>query len=171
MSDHGTEEASLRPGLRSVLRRMRLVWKVNGLILVILAFMLGILGYIGTRALERAEIDMARDVSIVSSERIITRLEEVMMGHEAAELPGLVNRMALENPAYRNIRLIAHEGQVVATQIPSDTLTVAEDLWPCIVCHLAPGQTPEIASETCCEVLEFEDRERVLSVLKRTLNF
>ncbi|MFC1545519.1 PAS domain-containing sensor histidine kinase [Gemmatimonadota bacterium] len=165
MTEHDMEEESLRPGLRSALRRIRLVWKVNGLILVILAVVLGILGYLGTKSLERAEIDMARDISIVSSGRIITRLEETMMGHEVGELPNLVNRMASENPAYRDIRLIAHEGRVVATQIPSGTLTVTQDLWPCIICHLPDGQNPEITTDTCCEVLEYDNQERALSVV------
>ena len=165
MTNHAAEEANLRPGLGSALRRMRLVWKVNGLFLVVLACVLGILGYLANLNLERAEINSAREISIASSDRILIRLDEIMMGHEAGMLPNLVNRMASENPAYRNIRLIAHEGRIVATQIVSDTLMVDEDSWPCIICHTTPDQTPQTTTDTCCEVLEFDGLERALSVV------
>ncbi len=168
MDDHVMEEESFRPSLRSALRRMRLVWKVNGLFLLILVCALGILGYISNLDLERAEIRSARESSINSSGKIIERLDEIMMGFKQDELPGLVNQMASDNPAYRDIRLLAHSGRVVVTQLPADTLMVLEDEWPCTVCHAAPGQLVETVSDMWSEVVEYDD-ERTLSVITSIL--
>jgi len=87
------------------------------------------------------------------------------MGHEANQLASQVNRMASENPAYRDIRLIAHKGRVVASQMESDMGPVDAQSWPCTVCHTSPNAPAELTAETCCEVLEFENGERALSVV------
>jgi PAS domain S-box-containing protein len=144
---------------------VRLAWKVNGLFLLILAAALGISGYIANLNMERAAISSARETSIVTSERILTRLRGIMMGHEANQLVSVVNRMASENPAYSDIRLIAHEGRVVASQMESEPGSVDAQSWPCTVCHTLPTAEPELTAETCCDVLEFESGDRVLSVV------
>ena len=78
---------------------------MNGLFLLILAAALGISRFLTNLDLERAEISTAREISIATSERIQTRLRSIMMSHQANELGRQVNRMASENPAFRDIRL------------------------------------------------------------------
>ncbi|MCK5650334.1 MAG: hypothetical protein KAJ42_03110, partial [Gemmatimonadetes bacterium] len=124
MSQEGAEPAKRRPSLRVLLRRLRLVWKVNGLFVLILVVILGVSGYISTLDYERAELASAHDVSRMTSERIVGRITDLMMRHEAGELGSVVDRMASENPAYRDIRLIAHGGRVVASQVESGPATV-----------------------------------------------
>ena len=165
MTDHETEETGLRPGLTGAFRRMRLVWKVNGLFLLILVCVLGILGYLNSRDLERAERDMARDISIATSERILNRLEEIMVAHEADELGTMIERIASENPAFRDIRLLAHGGRIISTRSGTDTTAVSNRSWPCTICHSTPGQTPEVSTQTHCRILELNDQERALSVV------
>ncbi|MFH1765659.1 MAG: ATP-binding protein [Gemmatimonadota bacterium] len=138
---------------------------MNGLFLLILATALGISGYISKLDVERALISSAQERSIVNSERILTRLRGIMMGHEANELASQVARMASENPAFRDIRLIAHGGRVVASRRETGPISVDAGSWPCTVCHTLPTAEPRITAEVYCEVLEFEDGERALSVV------
>jgi len=159
------KRAKSRPTLRGAIGGIRLAWKVNGLFLLILAAALGISGFIANLNMERAAISSARETSIATSERILTSLRGIMMGHEANQLVSVVNRMALENPAYSDIRLIAHEGRVVASQMESGPDSVDAQSWPCTVCHTLPGVEPELTADTCCDVLEFENGERALSVV------
>jgi len=133
--------------------------------LLILAGALGISRFLTNLDLERAEVSSAREMSIATSERILTRLRGIMMGHEANQLSSQVNRMASENPAYRDIRLIAHEGRVVASQRETGPDSVDAGSWPCTVCHTLPTAEAELTAETCCEILDFENGERALSVV------
>jgi len=168
MNTSGTEGPDQKPTLRGALRSVRLVWKVNGLFLLILVAALGISGYFTNLDFERSEIAAARDVSLDSSNRIVRRIRELMTNGEAHDLRGLVNRMASENPSYRDIRLISHQGTVLASQLPGSPLTVDSLTWPCLVCHTSPGPGPNPADSTgCsyCEVLEHGLEGRALSVV------
>jgi len=88
-----------------------------------------------------------------------------MMGHQANELASQVNRMGSENPAFRDVRLIAHGGRVVASQHMEEASSASADSWPCTVCHTSPEQPPTVTTRTCCEVLQVSSHERVLSVV------
>jgi two-component system NtrC family sensor kinase len=165
MGTQGLEIADGKWTLRGALRGLRLAWKINGLFLLILTAALGISSYLTNRSLERAEIASAREMSIATSERILTRIRSLMVGHEANTLESAVNRLASENPAYLNIRLISHGGAVVASQLESARDTVRNDSWPCTTCHTVPGQPPLTITEVCCEVVEFPEGDRALSVV------
>ncbi len=165
MSTSGAEEAKSKTTFRGAIKRLRLAWKVNGLFLLILAAALGVSRFLTNMDLERAEISSAREMSIATSERILTRLRSIMMSHGANELASQVNRMGAENPAFREVRLIAHEGRVVASQRESGPTWVDARSWPCTVCHILPSDPPELTADTCCEVLDFEGGERALSVV------
>jgi PAS domain-containing protein len=104
-------------------------------------------------------------MSITTSERILTRIRGLMISHEANQLVSVVNRMASENPAYRDVRLITHEGRVVASQREEEPSSVEVQSWPCTVCHATPAEPPLVETETCCEVLEFGPDDRALSVV------
>jgi PAS domain S-box-containing protein len=165
MSVQDVEVAGRRWSLAGALKRLRLAWKINGFFLLILTAALGISGYLNNLDLERAEIASAREMSIITSERILTRIRSLMVGHEANTLESAVNRLASENPAYRNIRLISHQGAVVASQLDSARDTVSGDSWPCTTCHTGSVQTPDTIVDVCCEVLEFAEGDRALSVV------
>ena len=144
------------------------MWKVNGLFLLILVAALGISGYFTNLDFEQSEIAAARELSLDSSNRIVRRIRELMMNGDAHDLPGLVNRMAAESPSYRDIRLISHQGTVLASQLPGSPLTVDSLTWPCLVCHTRPGRVAYAADSTgCsyCEVIEHELEPRALSVV------
>ena len=159
------KEPKARPTFRGALKRLRLAWKVNGLFLLILAAALGISRFLTNLDLERAGVSSARVTSIATSERILTRLRGIMVNHQANELASVVDRMAKENPAFRDVRLISHQGEVVTSQLEAGPDILPAEAWPCTVCHSSPTAEPIVDAETCCDVLEFPDDERALSVV------
>jgi PAS domain S-box-containing protein len=138
---------------------------VNGFFLLILVVVLGISGYLSNLDYERSEVASAREVSRMTSERILTRISGLMMAHEAGSLADVVNRMASENPAFRDIRLIAHSGDVVASQLDSAPDAVSPEEWPCSTCHVEPRRIPDSTVTCCDEIVEVSDAERVVSVV------
>jgi PAS domain S-box-containing protein len=168
MTTPGTEGSHQKPTLRGALRSVRLVWKVNGLFLLILVAALGISGYFTNLDFERSEIAAARELSLDSSNRIVRRIRELMLEEDAHDLPGVVNRMGAESPSYRDIRLISHQGMVLASQLPGSPLTVDSLSWPCLVCHTSTGRDAFAADSTgCsfCQVIEHALEPRALSVV------
>jgi PAS domain S-box-containing protein len=165
MSPTGTESASDSQVLPAVLRRRRLVWKVNGVFLAILVAVLGISGYLTNLDYQRAELESAREMSRATSERLHQRIKDLMMQGEPATFAPVVNRLAAENPAYRDIRFIAHDGRVLASQLESTGVVVQDEAWPCNVCHSAEGGTASGIVGSYDEVLELADGERAVSVI------
>jgi PAS domain S-box-containing protein len=147
------------------LRRRRLVWKVNGIFLAILVCVVGISSYLTNLDYERAELESARDMARVTSERIHHRINDLMMQDEPEILGTVVNRMASENPAFHDIRLIAHGGRVVASQLEEAGATAQPESWPCSVCHATADSTTSWTGESFDEVLELEDGLRAVSVV------
>lgn len=165
MSPDEAKATSQKPTLRGALRSLRLVWKVNGLFLLILAVVLGTSGYVANLAFERSEIASARELSLESSRRIVQRIRESMMRNEAHEIEDLVNRIASENPAYRDIRLITHDGRILASQLPVDVSVVDSLSWPCVVCHTPPEEARDSTGCSFCEIIQPGDGARALSVV------
>jgi PAS domain S-box-containing protein len=165
MSFQAPEYANQKPTLRGALKSVRLVWKVNGLFLVILAAVLGISGYITNLDFEQSEISSARDLSLDSSDRIVRRIQSLMLEGGAHDLGEIVNRMASENPTFREIRLLSHDGRVLASQLPESTSPVDSLSWPCAVCHAPSGEARDSAGCSFCEIIEPEESTRSLSVV------
>jgi len=156
----GTRKGSLQAAFRS----LRLVWKVNGLFLLILVLVLGISAYASNLAYEKAELSAARELSLETSDRILQRIRRIMMEGPPHELQGVVGQMASENPIYRDVRLLDHGGAVLSSQLPPETQAIDSTSWPCTVCHEpgpAPGGTPGCPT---CKVLGESEGARYLSV-------
>ena len=101
-----------------MLRKTHLVWKVNGVILVFLVSVLGIMSYVSNVVYERDALESARDVSRINSRTILQSIRELMMTRDTAGMGDLFDRLMSDNQVYRDIRLISHGGQVVASKGP-----------------------------------------------------
>ncbi|MGD8362407.1 MAG: PAS domain S-box protein, partial [Gemmatimonadota bacterium] len=154
-----------RRPLRDAVRGVRLVWKVNGLFLLILSAALAISGYLSNLYLERSEIGMAREQSVESSDRIVRRIRELMANGEPHNLADLVNRMASENPSYWDVRLLSHDGRVLASQLPGGPSAVDSLTWPCSSCHDDHSRARDSVGCSYCEIVNPEPELRVLSVV------
>jgi PAS domain S-box-containing protein len=169
MSPNGTEVASHKPTLKGGLRSLRLVWKVNGLFLLILAGSLGVSGWVANLAFEESEISSAQDLSLDASARIVEQIREAMIRDEAHEIGSLVGRMASGNPAFRDIRFLTHGGRTLASQLPVPATTPDSTVWPCAVCHRPPEEARDSVGCSFCEIIEPEGEARALSVVTPVL--
>ncbi len=149
----------------AVLRRHRLVWKVNAVFLVILVCVIGISGYVGNADYERSALASAREVSIVNSDLILQSLRALMMRREAHRVGELVTGLAVDNPVYRNVRLIGHDGAVRNSSSHEGSDRVLPDSWPCTSCHGTAGDWRDARSNGFDRIMKYPDGERVLSVV------
>jgi PAS domain S-box-containing protein len=165
MSPNGLEVASKEPTLRGGLRNLRLVWKVNGLFLLILAGSLGISGWVANLAYEESEVTSARDLSLVASQRILEQVREAMVRGESHEIARLVEQIASGNPAFRDIRFLTHDGRTLASQLPDGPLVADSASWPCAACHHPPEASRDSVGCSYCEIIEPRGGDRALSVV------
>ena len=164
MTRSGTNRIRLR-AFRRMLRRHQLVWKINGVFLAILVCVLGISGYVTNVMYERAAMASARDISRVSSDLILQNLRELMRTRHPTGLGALLDRFATDNPLYNDIRVVAHDGRVVAAIPATDTTSIDAESWPCSVCHAQGELVYGSTVETYEEVIELASRERVVSLV------
>ena len=165
MTPDKADPGSLTGRFRGVLRRLRLVWKLNGVFFVILVVILAASAYITNLDLERADLAQARQFARATSERVADGIEDLMVRGEPTEVESLVLRMAAGNPAYRDIRLLAHDGRVVAARTRSGQIPPEPGSWPCNACHAdaSPELTLEVRHPETIVILP--DGGRVLSVV------
>ena len=152
-----------------MLRRLQLVWKVIGIFLVILVCVLGISGWVTNVMYERAALTSARNVSRNSSDLILHNVRELMRGRHPGGLGAMIDRLATDNPLYRDIRLVSHaDGALVGRASQSGSV---DDIgsWPCTVCHKPSGVVFDSSVESFEEVIAFDDGERVVSVVTPVL--
>ncbi|MFC1640071.1 ATP-binding protein [Gemmatimonadota bacterium] len=152
-----------------MLRRHQLVWKVIAVFLIILVCVLGISGYISNVMYERAALKSARDVSRVSSDLILHNIRELMRARHAGGLGDLIDRLATDNPLYRDIRVISHDGRVVAARASGNSVAVEKTSWPCSACHDLAAVAFDSTIDLYEDVVEFEDGERVVSLVTPVL--
>ncbi len=148
-----------------MLRKTQLVWKVNGVILVVLVCVLGILNLVSNDVYERDALESARDVSRVNARTILESIRELMMRRDTAGIGDLFHRLTLDNPVYRDIRLVSHGGQVVAAGPESSRVPLDPVSWPCTGCHASPETMSSSTIHSYDEVVEFDSGERAVSVV------
>jgi two-component system NtrC family sensor kinase len=148
-----------------MLRRHQLVWKINGVFLAILVCALGISGYVTNLMYESAAMASVRDISRVSSDLILQNLREIMRTRHPSGLGDLLSRFATDNPLYTDIRVLAHDGRVVAAIPVTDTTVVDAQAWPCSVCHALGELNYDSTIETYEEVVELARGERMVSLV------
>jgi PAS domain S-box-containing protein len=156
-----SEEATSLP---AVLRRHRLVWKVNAVFLAILVCVIGISGYVANTGYERSALESAREVSRVNAEVILGSLRELMLRREGPHVGDLITRVATDNAVYHDIRLIAHDGTVRASRFGTSSNPVEAATWPCNSCHGVDDDRRDARSNGYDEIVELPDGGRVVSV-------
>ena len=152
-----------------MLRRHQLVWKVNGVFLVILVCVLGTSGYVTNVMYEGAALASARDFSRVHSGLILQNIRELMLRQHPRGLGELLDRLATDSALYSDIRVVAHSGRVVATRPALDSVVFDPESWPCSVCHTQAGLFFDSTVTTYAEVVEIDNGERIVSVVTPVL--
>ncbi len=152
-------------GLPAVLRRRRLVWRVNGVVLAILVCVLGVWAYVSNREYERAALSSARDLTRVSSEMLLHSIKEHMMQGEPSHIGHLIERLATGSSAFRSIRLYAHDGRALTSRRDSAVAIVTPDTWPCTVCHRGAEVMRDSTRRSIDAIIDLPNDGRIVSVV------
>jgi PAS domain S-box-containing protein len=153
-----------------LLRKNSLVWKVNAVFLAIVASVLGILAYVTNLVYERDSLALARDVSRANSETILHSINKLMMTRDNDGIIDLIDRIASDNPIYRDIRLISHAGGVVASRGGPGPALLESEAWPCNVCHGLSEPSDGLGISVHDEVVESDGEGRAVSVITPIYN-
>jgi PAS domain S-box-containing protein len=147
-----------------MLKRPPLVWKVNGVFLAILVCVLGASALVTHLLHEQTALESAHDVSRVSASIIVQDIHELMVMGASSEVDELLERLSMESPVYRDIRLITHDGQVVASALDPPSALMDEAAWPCAQCHGIDASAPDTTAASFETILEAENGSRFVSV-------
>jgi len=151
-----------------MLRRPPLVWKVNGIFLAIMVAVLAVSAGVTAWLHEYAAVESARDLSRVSFNIILQDIRELMVRGEPSSVGALIEQLAGDRTVFRDIRLIGHDGRVMASTLDPVGIVIGQDSWPCSHCHGAAGLQNDSTIELFDEIVEFRDGERAISVVMPT---
>ncbi len=151
-----------------MLRRPPLVWKVNGIFLAILIAVLAVSAIVTAWLHEYAAVESARDLSHVSANLILQDIRQLMVRGEASGVQGLIERLVEDRTVYRDIRLISHDGRVMASTLDPSGAVVGQASWPCSNCHGVAALPSDSTAQPFDQIVEFENGERTLSVVTPT---
>jgi len=153
-----------------MLKSNLIVWKVNALFFTVILLILGSLGYFGRQLYERDALTSARNVSKVTSKTVLLSIRKLMMTRDNEGVKELIDALAENNQVYRDIRLVSHDGRVVASRSPAGDVVLPIEAGPCRVCHLTAETANALNVESHEEVLELPDGERLVSVVTPIFN-
>lgn len=132
---------------------------------MVLGSVLGILTYLTNEAYEQDALASAREVSRVNAGTVVQGLRDLMMSRDTAGMGDLFDRLVSGGEVYRNLKLVSHDGGVVASSPAPNVFTLEEGSWPCGACHGSGSAPPDSGTEPLSEIFVAESGERVVSVV------
>ncbi len=146
-------------------RKNQLVWKVNGVILVVLVIVLGASTYVANRAFEADALSSARDVSTLASRTLVQAIRGLMMTRDTVSMEELFDRLMSDSSLFRDVRLVSHGGQVVGSRPDVSPSIFARDTWPCSACHTSSGRIADLGNDPLDRMFESGSGGSFLSVV------
>ncbi|MFH1765834.1 MAG: PAS domain S-box protein, partial [Gemmatimonadota bacterium] len=146
-------------------RKIPLVWKLSGVILVILGSVLGVLTYATNLAYERDALVSAREVARVNAQTILHGIRDLMMDRDTAGMGDLFGRLVFDTETHREIKLVSHGGRVVVSTTETTPSILEPGSWPCNVCHWSTDMPGDSTIRPFAEISEAADGNRVISVV------
>ncbi len=143
----------------------QLVWKVNGVILVILLSFLGLSAYVTARVFVGDVLSSARDVSGVTSQTIVQAIRGLMMARDTAGMGEFFDHLMSANSVFQSIRLVSHNGRVVGSNSEPGRPISEPGSWPCSACHIHPDHRASLEPGPLDRIFEADDGGRVVSVI------
>jgi len=147
-------------------KRSRVAWKVSGLFSAIIVLVLAGTAYVNSLDDRAVALAAARNVTRMHARTVLHSLHRFMTTRDVEGISSLMEGIAQDNPDYKDIQLVTHEGRVVASFAESDDRTIEQDSWPCRECHIPGQETVRIVGEDGLDrIVEAADGTRALSVI------
>jgi len=153
-----------------VFRRSLIVWRLSAVFITIILLVFIISGYVNNLVDEHYALASASDLCRFNSATILQIIKKLMMTRDNEGINEVIQNLAKGNPDYRQIRLVSHRGQIIASPFDSHTETLPEESRSCQTCHqyddpLGAAERPDHDA-----IVELPDGTRVVSVITPILN-
>ncbi len=154
-----------------------IVLKVNLVFITVLVTVIGVSGLVSNVIYERDAVAAARDMSNSHLETILQGLDRLMMERENEGIGDLIDTLTRHDPLWRDIRLVSHEGVVVASlrsEAGPESRARGEALkkgsWPCSQCHSLEDPARGLGASSFDQVIELPTGGRAVAVTMPVLN-
>jgi len=149
--------------------RNSIVWKLNIVFVAVIVAVVGTSSYISNRNYERDAAVAARDAAQAQLETIVATLERLMMVRDNAGIQEVIDHAVESGHVDNTIRLIAHQGSVVAATNPGAG-AVPQQAWPCAPCHSLDDPRQGLATGSYDRSTRLANGESGISVVTPVLN-
>ena len=146
-------------------RRSLIVWKLSAVFIVIMLVLLIILGYVHNLADQNSSLTAARNLCRFNSTTIEQSIRHFLMTRDNDGVKALFDGLSRNDPRYREIRLVSHTGEVVASPFESLGETLPQESRSCQVCHRHDDPLQGAGIPNHDGVVESPDNERLLSII------
>ncbi len=155
-----------------------IVWKVNLVFITVLITVTGVAGIVSNVIYERDAVAAAHDMSHSHLETILQGLDRLMMEQANEGIGELIDILTEHDPLWLDIRLLSHEGAIVASMHPDSVAAdrayaeEAPDLesWPCSQCHSLDDPGRGLEASSFDHVVEMPAGDRAVAVAMPVLN-
>jgi PAS domain S-box-containing protein len=152
------------------------VWKVNLVFITVLVTVIGGSGFVGNVIYKRDAEAAALESSRSHLETILQGLDRPMMQRDLEGIDDLIGVITRHDPLWQDIRLITHEGAVVASLrdemgLPNpDEAALTQSSWPCTGCHSLEDPADGLAIDSFDRTVVMPSGDRALEVTMPVLN-
>jgi PAS domain S-box-containing protein len=153
------------------------VWKVNLVFITVLVTVISVAGFVSNVIYKRDAEAAALESSRSHLETILQGLDRPMMARDLAGIDDLIDVITRHDPLWHDIRLVTHEGAVVASLRTDVSSTASPDeaastrsAWPCTGCHSLEDPEDGLAIDSFDRVIELPSGDRALAVAMPVLN-
>jgi PAS domain S-box-containing protein len=159
------------------MRLNSIVWKVNLVFITVLVTVIGVSGIVSNVIYERDAVAAARDMSHSHLESILQGLDRLMMERDNEGIGDLIDIITEHDPLWQDIRLVSHEGAVVASMRPDEGARGSargdargQESWPCSQCHSLEDPALGLEADSFDQVIELPTGDRAVAVTMPVLN-
>jgi PAS domain S-box-containing protein len=151
------------------MRLSSIVWKVNSVVVVVIAVVVAASTYDSNRIYERDALAAARRVSKFQLETILQNLRTLMQKRDNDGIREMIENLSRSDPIPGDIHLVSHAGNAVNSRVPWDS-PLEQESRPCSICHSLEDPIQGLEIESYDEIVEFADGTRAVSVITPILN-
>jgi len=153
-----------------MLARSRIVWKLSLVFVIALLVAVGVAAWFEHRADEQVALRSAREASRLQSRTVLLTLKNRMLCEDTGHLQSLVSDIAAGTPRLDELRLVTHEGKVVASRAGDSVATLTQESRSCRACHETDDPDARQVVRMHEELIRREDGERVLAMMTPVFN-
>ncbi len=151
-------------------QRSLVVWKLSAVFTIIIIPVFVLAGFFNSLIDEHYALASSRDLGRFNSATIQQSITKPLMTRDNESIERLIDNLAKNNPAYREMRLLSHSGEVVVSRFGQKGEMIPLESRSCQACHKYDNPLEGTLARNQDEIMERPDGTRVVSVITPLLN-